>query len=264
MAEIKWIKVVTDMFDSDTKIKQIELMPKGDTIVVIWFKLMMLAGKTNAGGAIYITPDVPFTDKALAGELRRPLPVVQKALSIFEEFGMIEREKGFIHLLAWEKHQNTDKLAEIREYNKLKQRESREKRKLAQAANDNENVNDKSMTSQTCQDSEEEKEREKEKELHSFTLSRARENDVVDNSVDGEDSGDARAQMREYMGGELGEGLILMSDEQFAYLLERYSLDEIHYYFGVIKDQIRKGRTYTKKTHFQAFIDMAEKDRKKK
>ncbi len=247
MSEVKWIKVVTDMFDSDTKIKQIELMPKGDTIVVIWFKLMMLAGKTNANGAIYITPDVPFTDKALAGELRRPLPVVQKALSIFEEFGMIEREKGFIYLLAWEKHQNTDKLAEIREYNKLKQRESREKRKLAQADNVNDNVNDKSMTSQTCQDIEEE--REEEGEIHSFTLC-ARE--------------DAKeATKRRYLGGSLGKGVVLLSDEQIDKLLDELSIEEFNHYVSVVADCELKGKGYKKKTHFQAILDMALADRKK-
>ena len=54
MAEVKWIKIVTDIFDNK-KIKQIEKIPNGDTILVIWFKLIVLAGVTNDNGLIYIT-----------------------------------------------------------------------------------------------------------------------------------------------------------------------------------------------------------------
>jgi hypothetical protein len=49
-------------------------------------------------------------------------------------------------------------MAEIREYNRLAQQRSREKRKLLNAVNDN--VNDKTLTSQECQGTEEDKERE--------------------------------------------------------------------------------------------------------
>ena len=44
MAEVKWIKIVTDVFD-DEKILLIESLPEADSIIVIWFKLLCLAGK---------------------------------------------------------------------------------------------------------------------------------------------------------------------------------------------------------------------------
>ena len=46
MADIKWIKITTDMFD-DEKIKVIEAMPDRDAILIIWIKLLTLAGKVN-------------------------------------------------------------------------------------------------------------------------------------------------------------------------------------------------------------------------
>ena len=58
MAEIKWIKIATNVFDSK-KIKQIETLPDGDTIIVIWFKLLVLAGNINDSGFIYFTKDIP-------------------------------------------------------------------------------------------------------------------------------------------------------------------------------------------------------------
>ena len=36
MSEVKWIKIVTDLFE-DEKILLIETMPKADSIIVIWF-----------------------------------------------------------------------------------------------------------------------------------------------------------------------------------------------------------------------------------
>ena len=156
MAEVKWIKVSTDMFESNRKIKQIEMMPEGDTVLVIWLKLLLLAGNVNDGGAIYLTPEIPYTEEMLATELRRPLNTVKTALAEFERFGMIEIVDDILHLSSWEKYQNTEKLNEIREYNRIAKQRSRERRKQLQDVNDN--VNDKSMTSQPCHDTELDKE----------------------------------------------------------------------------------------------------------
>ena len=120
--DVKWIKVSTSMFESSRKIKQIEVMPEGDTILVIWLKLLLLAGNVNDHGAIYITPEIPYTEEMLANELRRPLTTVRMALSVFESFGMIEIEDNIYRLSSWEKYQSTDKLEEMREKNRERQK----------------------------------------------------------------------------------------------------------------------------------------------
>lgn len=235
MAEIKWIKLCTDVFD-DEKIMLIESMPEADSIIVIWFKLLCLAGKQNNGGVFMLNDRMLYNDEMLAAIFRRPLNLVRLALDTFENFGMIEIINNAYTIPNWEKHQNVDKMDEIREYNRLKQQESRARRKLLQS------VNDKSMTSQPCQDIE--KERDKEKESHSFILANKE---------------DAK---REFIGGTLGGGVVLMSDEQFEDLCNKLSLDELHHYFEIIKDCELKGKKFTKKTHYQAILDMAAKDRK--
>ena len=240
MAEVKWIKVATDMFESNRKIKQIELMPEGDTILVIWLKLLLLAGNVNDGGVIYLTPEIPYTEEMLANELRRPLTTVRMALSVFVKFGMIEIIDDILHLSSWEKYQSTDRLAEIREYNRIAQQKSRAKKKLLKDVNDN--VNDKSMISQCCHDIEEEREEDKEKEYHSFTHS------------DPE-------YRRKYLGG-IGKGVVFLSDEQMSDLLDKMSIEEFDYYVGVVADNELKGHHYKKKTHYQAILDMAIRDRK--
>lgn len=89
MAEVKWIKIVTDIFD-DESIKIIEEMPEGDTIIVIWFKLLIQSGKINDGGLIYFKKDIPFTEEMLATVFKRPLNIIRLALKIFGQFGMIQ------------------------------------------------------------------------------------------------------------------------------------------------------------------------------
>jgi predicted phage replisome organizer len=148
MAEVKWIKLSSTIFD-DTKIKQLETLPDGDTIIVIWLKLLCLAGNINDNGFIYLTKEIPYTDQMLATQFNRPLTTVQFALNVFSQYGMIELIDNILYVSNWNKYQNTDKLAEIREYNRLAQQKSRAKKKLLLAES---NVNDKSMTSQPCQD----------------------------------------------------------------------------------------------------------------
>ena len=156
MAEIKWIKLSTDLFNN-RKIKQIESMPEGDTLVVIWLKLLILAGDTNDGGLVYFTKDIPFTDQLLAHEFNRPLATIQLALTTFQRFGMIEIVDDMMMISNWEKYQSVDRLSEIREYNRLAKQRQREKQKAL------------SMTSQgqvnTDIDKEEEVEEEVDKEI---------------------------------------------------------------------------------------------------
>lgn len=144
MMDVKWIKLTTNIFDN-RKIRQIETLPDGDSIIVIWVKLLCLAGTTNDCGYIYLTKDIPYTDQMLASQFNRPLATVQLALQTFEQFGMIEVVDNFLLISNWEKYQNVDRLSELREYNRLAQQKSREKKKLML------DVNDMSMTSQTSQ-----------------------------------------------------------------------------------------------------------------
>lgn len=151
MADVKWIKIMTDVFDN-RKIKQIETMPEGDAILVVWFKLLTMAGKVNDGGLIYLTENIPYTEEMLSTQFGKPLSIVRLALATFQQFGMIERDEQQIFISSWEKYQSTDRMAEIREYNRLAQRKSREKRRLLSP------VNDMSMTSQRCHETDIEEE----------------------------------------------------------------------------------------------------------
>lgn len=130
MADIRWIKLRIDMFD-DEKIKIIQSMPDGDSILVIWIRLIALAGKCNANGLVLVEDEFPYSDEMLSVIFNKPLPTVRLALSTFEKFNMIENtEKGF-YITNFDRHQNIDGMEKIREQNRIrKQRERERKRAL--------------------------------------------------------------------------------------------------------------------------------------
>ena len=128
MAEVKWIKVCTDIFDDD-KILLIESMPKADSLLVIWFKLLCMAGKQNNDGVFMLNEKTPYTDKMLATIFHRPVNIVKSALEVFEQFGMIEVVNGTYTIPNWEKHQNLDRLEQARAKTKQRVQKHREKQK---------------------------------------------------------------------------------------------------------------------------------------
>lgn len=155
MADVKWIKLKIDMFD-DEKIKVIQSMPDGDALLVTWIRLLTLAGKTNDGGYLYLSEDLPYTEEVLSIILGKNQSTIRLALQTFENLKMIECDVKGIYLINFDKHQNLSKLEAIREYNKEKQRRSREKKKIGQKL---------SLTSQECQSTEQDIDKELDIEL---------------------------------------------------------------------------------------------------
>ena len=161
--DIKWIKIATNVF-SDEKILLIEQMPEADTIIVIWFKLLCMAGKENNRGVFVMGGRIPYTEEMLATIFRRSLPTIRLALSVFESFGMIEIIEDLsgnevITIPKWEKHQNVDGMDKIREQTRQRVAKHREKQRLALGCNVTSNA-----TVTKCNATEEEEEKEEEEE----------------------------------------------------------------------------------------------------
>lgn len=129
MAKVKWIKLMTDVFDN-RKIRQIENLPEGDTIIVIWVKLLCLAGEINDSGMVYLTREIPYTEEMLSNQFNRPLPTVKMALKVFQQFNMIEIIDDILYISNWEKYQNVDGMDRIREQNRLRKQRQRERQKM--------------------------------------------------------------------------------------------------------------------------------------
>lgn len=126
--EIKWIKITTDIFDNE-KILLIESLPDGDSILVIWFKLLCLAGKQNNSGVFTLGDKIPYTEDMLATIFKRKKSTVHQALQTFETFGMVEMIDGIITLPNWDKHQSLDSYEKKKERDRLYRAEKRRQTK---------------------------------------------------------------------------------------------------------------------------------------
>lgn len=129
MAEIKWIKLSTSMFD-DEKIRLIQAMPESDAIIVIWVRLLTLAGKTNDDGQIYINENMPYNEEMFSTLFNKPLNTIRLAMDTLKKFGMIDIfDNGTIFVNNWEKHQNLEGMDKIKQQNAKRNRKYRERKK---------------------------------------------------------------------------------------------------------------------------------------
>lgn len=130
MAEVTWFKVLTDIF-ADDKIKIIQSMPEGDSLLVMWFKVLSQAGKTNDGGYIYLKKNIPYTFGMFATLFGKQQQLVELAMRTFSEFGMIDiDDNGYVFVTNWEKHQSIDKLNLIKEKANIRLKKHRDKKRI--------------------------------------------------------------------------------------------------------------------------------------
>ena len=127
-SDVKWIKICSDIFD-DEKIMLIENLPSADSIIVIWFKLLCLAGKNNNSGVFILNDKIAYTDEMLATVFRRDINTVRLALKTFENYGMIEIVSGVYTIPNWGKYQNLDKIEQKSQYMRNYMQEYRKKQK---------------------------------------------------------------------------------------------------------------------------------------
>jgi len=159
VADVKWIKIVTDIFD-DEKILLIETLPEADSIIVIWFKLLCLAGKQNNSGVFILNDKVPYTDKMFATIFRRKETTIQLALKTFEEFGMIEIIDGAVTIPNWGKHQNLDRIEQKKEYMRNYMQGYRERQKQLVECKTNSKSNSKANVSEADKELDKDKDKE--------------------------------------------------------------------------------------------------------
>lgn len=157
MSDIHWVKLSTAMFD-DEKIRVIQSMPSGTEMCLIWIKLIVLAGKVNDNGCIYLTKDIPYTEDMFAKICGHPVEVIKLSLSTFQKLGMIDVMKdNTIALVNWEKHQNIEGLEKIRQLTRERVKRFREKQRLITGNVTVTRCNALDLDTDTDTDSEEEK-----------------------------------------------------------------------------------------------------------
>ena len=128
MPDIKWIKLDTGIFD-DEKIKIILSMPEGKSLLVIWLKLLCLAGRINNSGVLMVNKTIPYTVEMLGAVFGEQEQIMRLAVDTFERLGMVEEYNGALLIPNWEKHQNGYKLELIREQTRARVEQYRERQR---------------------------------------------------------------------------------------------------------------------------------------
>lgn len=244
MADIKWIKVATDMFD-DRKIKQIACMPKGESIIIIWIKLLCLAGDINDRGRIYFVSGTPYTEQMLATQFGVTVQMIRLALGTLEKFAMISVGSDCMTIVNWEKHQNVDGMEKLREQTRKRVADLRKRKEnpaksgrcnVTCNADSGEDVTQCNVTCNAdvtlpvtqCNATEVEEEKEKEKDYCCRSSTRARADDGGDDR-DSENDGNYAEEKLSALGG-IGKGVVYLTDGQMEELLDKLGLEAFNAY----------------------------------
>ena len=242
MAEIKWIKIVTDVFD-DEKILMIETMPDADSLIVIWFKLLCLAGKQNNSG-VFLLGRMPYTDEMFSTIFRRPLNTVRLALKTFEQFGMIEIVNNTVTIPNWGKHQSIDQIEAKNEYMRNYMKEYRAKQKLiSEGRKTNSKTNSKTNVSLV------DKSRKEKEQIR------------AEADVEGEETPQflSEQEQLQQLGGTLGKGVVFLSERQSADLMDRIGFDAYNHYVEKLADFIINKKAYVK-SHYDTILKWVAED----
>lgn len=277
MAENKkfyWLKLKEGFF-GDKEIKKLRKLAGGDTYTIIYLKLMLLSLREN--GRLYFEGIEETFYEELALEIDEESENVKFTLLYLQKTGLLEEisdVEAFLTQIPECVGSETEKAALMRK--------SRA-RKKALVVQDGNNVTAMLPLVSECYSEKEIRERDEEKEIrfHSFVHSAESvgentdkydvenyvEKIIAESEADGKEADSLREHLKEniklkYMGGTLGQGIILMSNEQFGDLCEKLSLDELEKYCEIVVNCERKGKSYKKKSHYKAILDMAMKDRK--
>ena len=79
---------------------------------------------------------IACTTEMLAMFFRRPVELVERALDLFQRYGMVAITDGKVCIPNWEKHQNLDALEKKREYQRNLMRSRRSAQKTASCGDD--------------------------------------------------------------------------------------------------------------------------------
>lgn len=132
MRERKYIKFRVDMYD-DTKFKIIDTKPERDLLHYIWSRVVILAGKVNLEGELYLSKTIPYSLETLAIEFNRDINQVKLAFNILMELEMLEFIEGKIYKVKnFAKHQNI----KVKEKDKIINQESSAKSNETQIKED--------------------------------------------------------------------------------------------------------------------------------
>lgn len=260
MAENKkyyWLKLKRDFFKRHD-IRIIEEMPNGKDYILFYLKLLLES--IDHEGSLRFSDTIPYNEQMLSVVTNTNIDIVRSAMKLFIELNMMSVfDDQTIYM------NEVDKLIGSESASANRVRKHREQQKMLQCNTDVTKCNTEIEI-----EKETEEEIEKEKEFHSFIHSAEDEyiqKKVEESELEGDDAETYKEELKQnlkqkYFSGNLGKGVVFMSNEQFGDLCDRLSIDELDKYIDIVAQCEINGKHFKKKTHYQAILDMAAKDRR--
>lgn len=249
MADVKWIKICTDIFENE-KITLIENMPNSDSVIVIWFKLLCMAGKQNNGGVFMLNDKIAYTEEMFATLFHKPVEEVHNALNIFEQFDMVSVVNNTYTIPNWGKHQNLDQLESKKEYMRSYMQEYREKQKKLTSKTNSKvygKVNSKTNVRQADKDIDIDIEEDKDNNI--YTMSDSDQSETVSKSKNPE-----KHKYGEYKN-------VLLTNDELSKLKEEFPEDYEKRIENLSSYIASTGKRY--KSHYATIRNWAKKEQPK-
>ena len=254
-----WIKLSKEFMTSD----EIDFLmsQKNGAKYVVLYQMLCLATINTEGACAYAVGEaiVPYDVDKIRRECKYfDNDTIIVALELFKKLGWVyEQENGVLQISDF-----NEKVGSETDWAKKKARQRL-------GAGDNVPELSPAMSSEMSpqRKSEEERVQSTEKDIQSFTLAahagaREKERDTVVFWGTMPTEEQKKRLQQTYLGGTLGQGVVMMNDEQFEALCRELSVEEMEKYFKIVTDCEKSGKKYRKKTHYQAILQMAEKDRR--
>ena len=244
-----WLKLKRDFFKRHD-IRIIEEMQNGKDYVLFYLKLLLES--IDHEGSLRFSDTIPYNEQMLSVITNTNVDIVRAAMKLFLELNLIEIfddqtiYMGEVEKMIGSESESAERMRRLRQRQKP------------------------SLSDGNVQKSDIEKEIEEEKESDTDTENERKSENSAAQSTDTDsdelstDFSTVEDTKRKMLGGELGKGVVMLSQEQMGDLLEKLSIEEFDYYVSVVADCILKGKQYKRKTHYQAILDMAEADRRVK
>ena len=252
MAEAKkfyWLKLKRDFFKRHD-IRIIEEMPNGKDYVLFYLKLLLES--IDHEGSLRFSDTIPYNEQMLAVITNTNVDIVRSAMKLFTELNLIEIFDDQTIFMG-----EVEKMIGSESESAERMRRLRQKQKPS-LCDGNVRKSDIEIEKEIQKDIDLDIEIERKSE-YSLDQSIETENDEFSTEFSTDED-----KIRKSLGGELGKGVVLLSQEQMDDLLEKLSIEEFNHYVSVVADCILKGKPFKRKTHYQAILDMADQDRRVK
>lgn len=103
LSDVRFIRLSTTWFD-DERVKLIQAEDDGYKNLVIWLKMLAATGKLNQGGFLRAN-GIAFTPLVLGTIIGEEPADVERAIDLFVDHGMLDRQGGVLHVTNWDKWQ---------------------------------------------------------------------------------------------------------------------------------------------------------------